>query len=64
MAGVMGLLARLRRLEPKAGEVARRLGSLERFDAEVKAGVVAGRFDLLDMPQVAYCVRRWVVQEL
>jgi hypothetical protein len=61
---VKGLLARVRKMEPKMGVVARRLGALERFDAEVKAGVAAGRFDPLDMPQVAYCVRRWVEQGL
>ena len=64
MAGVKGLISRLRKLEPKLGAVARRLGSLERFDAEVRAGVADGRYDPDDMPQVAFCVRRWVEQGL
>ncbi len=62
MAGVKGLLARVRKLEPKAGAVARRLGSLEQFNAEVQAGIAAGRYDPVDMPDVAYCIRRWVEQ--
>jgi hypothetical protein len=64
MAGVKGLLARVRRLEPKAGHVARRLGSFERFEAECMRGVEEGRYDPEDMPQVVYCVRRWIEQGL
>lgn len=60
MAGVKGLLSRIRKLEPKAGKVARRLGSLERWEAGCNAGIEAGRYCPEDMPQVMYCIRRWV----
>lgn len=64
MSGIKGLLARVRRLEPKVGHFTRRLGSLERFEAECKAGIADGRYDPEDMPSVLYCVRRWVEQGL
>ena len=64
MAGIKGLLARVRRLEPKPSLVARRLGSLEEFVAEAQAGITAGRYDPRDMPDVVLCLRRWVEQGL
>jgi hypothetical protein len=61
MVGLKGLAARVRRLEPTAGRVERCIGSVERFEADVQAGIEAGRYDPLDMPDVALCVRRWAV---
>lgn len=64
MAGVKGLLARVRKLEPKAGHVARCLGSFERFEAKCTIGVEAGLHDPDEMPHIVYCVRRWIEQGL
>jgi len=60
MAGIKGLLARVRKLEPEAGYVTRKLGSFERFEAEVEAGIAAGRYDPADMRDVVMCIRLWV----
>jgi len=60
MAGLKGLAARVRRLEPRLGKVLRGIGSLERWEAGCKAGIEAGRLCPEDMPQVMYCIRRWV----
>jgi hypothetical protein len=59
MAGMKGLISRVRRLEPKAGYVVRRIGSADKFAAEVNAGIESGRYDPVDMSDVAYCVRKW-----
>jgi len=64
VAGVKGLLARLRKLEPRPGTVTRRLGSFERFEADCNAGIADGRYDPEDMRDVLYCVRLWVEQGL
>lgn len=64
MAGLKGLIARVRKLEPKPGKVLRGIGSLDVFEADCKAGIDAGRLDPEDMPGVLYCIRRWVEQGL
>lgn len=60
MVGIKGLAARVRKLEPRAGYVTRLLGSLERFEAEVQAGIEAGCYDPVDMPEVVMCIRQWI----
>jgi len=60
MVGIKGLTARVRKLEPRDGYVIRKLGSLEVFEADVQAGIAAGRYDPVDMPDVLLCIRRWV----
>lgn len=63
MAGVKGLLARIRKLEPQPGFALRKFGGQagwERFEADCKAGIADGRLDPRDMPEVLYCLRRWV----
>lgn len=53
-------MARVKKLEPKAGYVLRKLGSLERFEAECEAGIAAGRYCPVDIRDVMLCIRRWV----
>ena len=64
MAGLKGLAARVRRLEPRLGKVLRGIGSLERWEAACQAGIEDGRYSPDDMPDVMYCIRRWVEQGL
>lgn len=63
MAGVRGLLDRVRRLEqartaPRS-PIESAWGSLDAFADEVQAGVEAGTFDRIDMPIIVNCIRRW-----
>ena len=61
MAGIKGLIGRVKRLEPKPGKVLRAIGGdLERWEAKIRAGIEAGRYCPRDMPDVLYCIRRWV----
>ncbi|MBY0321609.1 MAG: hypothetical protein K2X72_23000 [Reyranella sp.] len=61
MAGLKGLAARVKKLEPKPNNVLRKIGSIERFEAECEAGIADGRYDPADMRDVMLCIRRWVV---
>jgi hypothetical protein len=63
VASARSLLARVRRIEqaraaPRSPFEAA-YGSLEAFEAEVTAGIEAGKYDHTDMPMVLACVRRW-----
>lgn len=62
MAGLKGLIGRVKRLEPKPGKVLRVLcgGDVDRWEAKMRAGIEAGRYCPRDMPDVLYCIRRWV----
>ncbi|SEP49920.1 hypothetical protein SAMN02990966_07454 [Rhodospirillales bacterium URHD0017] len=62
---VKGLLSRVRRLEPKPSRILLKIGgSFEKFDAEIEAGMASGKYDPLDMPTVAYCVKKWAMGDL
>jgi hypothetical protein len=60
---VRAMLARVQRLEqarrPPLSPFEQAFGSLEAWEADVQAGIDAGRLDRIDMPVVIACVRRW-----
>jgi hypothetical protein len=58
--GVKGLIARVHKLEPKPSKALRKIGgSIEKFEAEMQAGIDAGTYDPDDMPIVVKCIKRW-----
>ena len=55
------MLYRVRKLElSRIPPWHRLLGPIEEFEAEVQAGMAAGRYDPRDMPLVLASVQRWV----
>lgn len=63
MVGIKGLRSRVRRLEPQRPFAARRIGSMAKFEAEIKAGIEEGRYCPVDMPAVLDCIRQWAGEE-
>jgi chromosome condensin MukBEF MukE localization factor len=62
VAGVRSMLDRVRRLEAARAMVSpiqRWFGSVESFEADVRAGMDAGALDRRDMTDVLACVQRW-----
>jgi len=58
--GVVVLRNRLRALEAKLGESQRMAEFVDRFEAEARAGVEAGRYCPMYMPLIVACFRRWL----
>ena len=57
---VKALLRRVSKLEPKPSKILLKIGgSIEKFDAQVQAGIEEGRYDRADMPIVARAIRKW-----
>ena len=57
---VKALLTRVRKLEPKASKILLKIGgSVEKFEAEIQAGIDDGRYCRQDMPIVARAIRKW-----
>lgn len=66
MAGIKGLHARLRKLEPKPGFVLRKFGGpegWERFKSQASVGIVMGSYDR-DLGDVLVCLQKWIDQGL
>ncbi len=61
MAGIKGLIARVKRLEPKTSAEQRKEWG-EKFERDCMFGAIAGRYCLQDMPVVARVVRQWAEQ--
>src|SRR5437764_12947488 len=59
LMGARGLLLRVRRLEERKQRILRAIGSLEKFEAEIKEGIAAGTYCPMDMPIVMRAVRKW-----
>lgn len=63
MAGIKGLRSRVRKLEPQLSFAARRIGSLAKFEAEIKAGIEQGQYCPDDMPFVLHCIKQWAGEQ-
>lgn len=57
---VKALLRRVRKLEPQPSRILLKIGgSIEKFEAEIQAGIDDGRYCPQDMPIVARVIRKW-----
>jgi hypothetical protein len=57
---VKALLRRVSKLEPKPSKILLKIGgSIEKFEAEIEAGIDDGRYCPQDMPIVVHAVRKW-----
>ena len=63
MAGIKGLIARVKRLEPRTSAEQRKEWG-EKFEAECMIGAMSGRYCPQDMPVVARIMRQWAEQGL
>jgi len=58
--GVGVLRNRLRALEAKVGTRQRMAEFVDQFEVEARAGVEAGCYCPVDMPDIVNCFRRWL----
>ena len=59
---VKALLRRVSKLEPKPSRILLKIGgSIEKFEAEVQAGIDDGKYCPDDMPIALYCIRKWIL---
>lgn len=63
MAAITSMLARVCKLErarsPVRSPFEQAFGSMVVFDEEVRAGILEGTLDAIDMPFILACVYRW-----